>query len=99
MGFIDGHFAATSRFFYDETRGAYLISRIAVMKEYRGKGLGAEIVKAAEKANKEVAAAPAESTADISKLTVAELKEMAKANGIENYTSMKKEELIAALNN
>lgn len=49
VGFIDGHFAATSRFFYDETRGAYLISRIAVMKKYRGKGLGAEIVKAAEK--------------------------------------------------
>lgn len=47
-GFIDGHFAATSRFFFDEKRGAYLISRIAVRKEYRGKGLGGEIVKAAE---------------------------------------------------
>ena len=29
-------------------RGAYLISRIAVMKEQRGKGLGGKIVKAAE---------------------------------------------------
>ncbi len=48
VGFVDGHFAATSRFFFDENRGAYLISRIAVRKEYRGKGLGGEIVKAAE---------------------------------------------------
>lgn len=48
VGFVDGHLAATSRFFFDESRGAYLISRIAVMKEYRGKGLGGKIVKAAE---------------------------------------------------
>lgn len=48
VGFIDGKMAATSRFFYDESRTAYLIGRIAVMKEHRGKGLGAEIVKAAE---------------------------------------------------
>lgn len=48
VGFIDGHMAATSRFFFDENRGAYLISRIAVMKEQRGKGLGSKIVKAAE---------------------------------------------------
>lgn len=49
VGFINGNMAATSRFFFDENRNAYLISRIAVKKEYRGKGLGAEIVKAAEK--------------------------------------------------
>ena len=35
--------------------------------------------------------------ADISKLTVTELKEMAKEKGIENYTSMKKAELLDAL--
>lgn len=48
VGFLDGSLAATARYFYDENRGAYLISRIAVMKKYRGRGLGAEIVKAAE---------------------------------------------------
>ena len=58
---------------------------------------GKNVVTAAAKANKEVAAAPAESTADISKLTVAELREMATANGIEGVSSMKKAELLEAL--
>lgn len=49
------------------------------------------------KANKEVAASPKEESADISKMTVAELKEMAAAQGIEGATSMKKAELIEAL--
>lgn len=41
--------------------------------------------------------AKAEVTQDLNSLTVAELKEMAKAKGIEGITSMKKADLIAAL--
>jgi len=39
----------------------------------------------------------AEGTEDLSKNTVVELRDMAKAKGIEGYSSMKKAELIAAL--
>ncbi|GAA4889414.1 hypothetical protein GCM10023311_11820 [Flaviramulus aquimarinus] len=47
--------------------------------------------------NAEKAAPKKEATQDLSKLTVAELKEVAKAKGIEGISSMKKADLIAAL--
>ena len=56
--------------------------------------------KVAKKETKEVKAetkATKEENTDYSKLTVAELKEMAKVKNIEGYTSMKKAELIEVL--
>ncbi len=48
VGYIDSKPAATSRFYFEESKNAYLIGRIAVLKEYRTMGLGSKIVKAAE---------------------------------------------------
>jgi large subunit ribosomal protein L21 len=50
-----------------------------------------------KEAPKKEAAPKAEASNDLSKMTVAELKEMAKAKGIEGISSMKKADLIAAL--
>ena len=53
--------------------------------------------KAAPKAEAKPAAKKVEATQDLSKNTVAELKEMAKAKGITGISGMKKADLIAAL--
>lgn len=45
--------AATARVFFDKTQNRYIIGRIAVIKEQRKNGLGAEIVHAAENIIKE----------------------------------------------
>ena len=54
-------------------------------------------VKEAPKAEAKPAAKKEEATKDLNSLTVADLREMAKAKEISGYSSMKKAELIAAL--
>lgn len=41
--------AATCRIFWDEKMNSYILGRLAVLKEYRGRNLGSAMVKEAEK--------------------------------------------------
>lgn len=46
--FEDNQTVAVCRVYYSENKKCYVIGRIAVIKDYRGKAYGAKIVKAAE---------------------------------------------------
>ena len=46
--YTDDKAAATCRFFIDKVKDTYLIGRIAVLKNYRGLGLGSQLLQKAE---------------------------------------------------
>lgn len=49
VGYIDGVPVATTRFFYENDPKVWHIGRVAVLKEYRKKGLGKMMMERAEK--------------------------------------------------
>jgi len=80
----------------DGAKKAVKVENEAAKKASPAKAEKAAPVKAAPKAETK-SAKKVEKTQDLSSLTVAELREMAKAKEITGYSSMKKADLIAAL--
>ena len=76
-----------------DTTDEVINNAVEVAKE----ALNGGVKKTTTKAVKEVKETKKEETTDLSKLTVAELREMAKAKGIEGVSTMKKADLVAAL--
>lgn len=46
--FDDDHPVATCRVFFDENKGSYILGRLAVLPQYRGRNLGADMVHDAQ---------------------------------------------------
>jgi len=73
------------------------VEKVEAKKVSQAKAEKAAPVKETPKVEAKPASKKEDKTQDLSKLTVAELREMAKAKEISGYSSMKKAELIAAL--
>ncbi|TFG71609.1 MAG: 50S ribosomal protein L21, partial [Flavobacteriales bacterium] len=83
-----------------ENEGAKKVAKVkneVAKKATPAKAKKAATAKEAPKAVAKPAAKKEKATQDLSKLTVAELREMAKAKDVSGYSSMKKADLIAAL--
>jgi small subunit ribosomal protein S2 len=74
-----------------------IIEEVKVKKEIKAKATKKVVVKKVVKEEKVVKLKKTVKKVDLSNLTVAELKAKAKAKGIEGYTKLKKDELLASL--
>ena len=80
----------------DDSKGFANLVKLA-KDALEGKTIKQEVKPAKEEKKVETKTAKKEEKEDLSKLTVADLKKLAKEKNIENYTTMKKAELLDAL--
>ena len=80
----------------DDSKGFANLVKLA-KDALEGKTIKQEVKPAKEEKKVETKTANKEEKEDLSKLTVADLKKLAKEKNIENYTTMKKTELLDAL--